>query len=217
MGSDWKILWGEESEFAGKVMPGFAFFYVLIFVDFILLRPIVQSLHLFQKSEWETQLDTVAARETCSRVASRSLAWSTSPPISRCTRLETLLTSRVGISALYFFLKFDLQIFFEILFTQFFLSGCGAFQKGMPHKAYHGKTGRVFNVSKRAVGVVVNKRVGGKDQDFWFFTWNADLEIFRQDPAQEDLRACWAREAQPVQEGLLGQVTRLNSQPPTCV
>ena len=34
----------------------------------------------------------------------------------------------------------------------------------MPHKAYHGKTGRVFNVSKRAVGVVVNKRVGGKDQ-----------------------------------------------------
>ena len=32
----------------------------------------------------------------------------------------------------------------------------------MPHKAYHGKTGRVFNVSKRAVGVVVNKRVGGK-------------------------------------------------------
>merc|ERR1712142_788138 len=42
------------------------------------------------------------------------------------------------------------------------IKGCGAFQKGMPHKAYHGKTGRVFNVSKRAVGVVVNKRVGGK-------------------------------------------------------
>merc|ERR1711957_6483 len=41
------------------------------------------------------------------------------------------------------------------------VKGCGAFQKGMPHKAYHGKTGRVFNVSKRAVGVVVNKRVRG--------------------------------------------------------
>ena len=40
--------------------------------------------------------------------------------------------------------------------------GCGAFQKGMPHKSYHGKTGRVFNVSKRALGVVVNKRVRGK-------------------------------------------------------
>merc|ERR1712026_17174 len=42
------------------------------------------------------------------------------------------------------------------------IKGCGAFQKGMPHKAYHGKTGRVFNVSKRAMGVVVNKRVRGK-------------------------------------------------------
>merc|ERR1712193_253629 len=42
------------------------------------------------------------------------------------------------------------------------VKGCGAFQKGMPHKAYHGKTGRVFNVSKQAVGVVVNKRVRGK-------------------------------------------------------
>merc|ERR1712126_272448 len=29
------------------------------------------------------------------------------------------------------------------------IKGCGAFQKGMPHKAYHGKTGRVFNVPKR--------------------------------------------------------------------
>merc|ERR1711994_717541 len=42
------------------------------------------------------------------------------------------------------------------------VKGCGAFQKGMPHKAFHGKTGRVFNVSKRALGVVVNKRVRGK-------------------------------------------------------
>jgi large subunit ribosomal protein L21e len=29
----------------------------------------------------------------------------------------------------------------------------------MPHKFYHGKTGRVFNVSPHAVGVVVNKQV----------------------------------------------------------
>merc|ERR1711929_65809 len=42
------------------------------------------------------------------------------------------------------------------------IKGCGAFQKGMPHKSYHGKTGRVFDVSKQAVGVVVNKRVKGK-------------------------------------------------------
>eukprot|EP00300_Choanocystis_sp_HF-7_P027040 c32103_g1_i1.p2 GENE.c32103_g1_i1~~c32103_g1_i1.p2 ORF type:complete len:160 (+),score=39.41 c32103_g1_i1:36-515(+) len=36
----------------------------------------------------------------------------------------------------------------------------GAIHKGMPHKYYQGKTGRVFNVTKRAVGVEVNKRVG---------------------------------------------------------
>jgi len=29
----------------------------------------------------------------------------------------------------------------------------------MPYKVYHGKTGRVFNVSKHALGVIVNKRV----------------------------------------------------------
>ena len=36
----------------------------------------------------------------------------------------------------------------------------GAIQKGMPHKFYHGKTGRIFNVTKTACGVVVNKKVG---------------------------------------------------------
>ncbi|KAL0241597.1 hypothetical protein GEMRC1_006832 [Eukaryota sp. GEM-RC1] len=35
----------------------------------------------------------------------------------------------------------------------------GAIQKGMPHKDYHGKTGRVWNVSRRAIGIEVNKRV----------------------------------------------------------
>jgi len=38
----------------------------------------------------------------------------------------------------------------------------GAVQKGMPHKFYHGKTGVVFNVSKRALGIIVNKTVGGR-------------------------------------------------------
>ena len=38
----------------------------------------------------------------------------------------------------------------------------GSVQKGMPHKYYHGKTGVVFDVTKHALGVVVNKRVGGR-------------------------------------------------------
>jgi large subunit ribosomal protein L21e len=28
----------------------------------------------------------------------------------------------------------------------------------MPHKFYHGRTGRVWNVTKRAIGVVINKQ-----------------------------------------------------------
>lgn len=35
----------------------------------------------------------------------------------------------------------------------------GAVHKGMPHKYYHGRTGIVFNVSKRAIGVEINKVV----------------------------------------------------------
>lgn len=35
----------------------------------------------------------------------------------------------------------------------------GAVHKGMPHKFYHGRTGRVWNVTKRAIGVEVNKQV----------------------------------------------------------
>jgi large subunit ribosomal protein L21e len=34
--------------------------------------------------------------------------------------------------------------------------------KGMPHKYYHGRTGVIFNVNKRAVGVTVKKLVNGR-------------------------------------------------------
>lgn len=37
--------------------------------------------------------------------------------------------------------------------------GCVNFVQGMPHKYYHGKTGVVWNVTKRAVGVEINKQV----------------------------------------------------------
>jgi len=35
----------------------------------------------------------------------------------------------------------------------------GAVQKGMPHKFYSGKTGIVFNVTKRALGIIAQKKV----------------------------------------------------------
>merc|ERR1712063_143723 len=37
-----------------------------------------------------------------------------------------------------------------------------AIHKGMPHKFYHGKTGIVWNVTPRAVGVEINKLVGNR-------------------------------------------------------
>ena len=38
----------------------------------------------------------------------------------------------------------------------------GSIHKGMPHKFYHGKTGRVFNVTAHAIGVIVNKKHNGR-------------------------------------------------------
>ena len=38
----------------------------------------------------------------------------------------------------------------------------GSIHKGMPHKFYHGKTGKVFDVTAHAVGVIVNKLVNGR-------------------------------------------------------
>lgn len=35
----------------------------------------------------------------------------------------------------------------------------GSVHKGMPHKFYHGKTGVVFNITKSAIGVEVNKEI----------------------------------------------------------
>ena len=32
----------------------------------------------------------------------------------------------------------------------------------MPHKFYHGKTGKVFNVNKTAIGIIVNKQHNGR-------------------------------------------------------
>lgn len=38
----------------------------------------------------------------------------------------------------------------------------GSIHKGMPHKFYHGKTGRVWDVTQHAVGVVINKQHRGR-------------------------------------------------------
>ncbi|MCQ2820455.1 MAG: 60S ribosomal protein L21 [archaeon] len=37
--------------------------------------------------------------------------------------------------------------------------GNGSIHKGMPHKFYHGRTGRVFDISPNSIGVIINKQV----------------------------------------------------------
>jgi large subunit ribosomal protein L21e len=44
----------------------------------------------------------------------------------------------------------------------------GAVHKGLPHKIYHGRTGSIWNVTKRAVGVEINKQVSSKISSFLF-------------------------------------------------
>ncbi|XP_006863051.1 PREDICTED: 60S ribosomal protein L21-like [Chrysochloris asiatica] len=41
------------------------------------------------------------------------------------------------------------------------IKGMGTVKNGMPHKCYHSKTGRVYNVTQHAVGIV-NKQVKDK-------------------------------------------------------
>ena len=42
------------------------------------------------------------------------------------------------------------------------IKGMGAVQRGMAHKHYRGKTGRVYNVTQHEVGIVANKQIKGK-------------------------------------------------------
>ncbi|KAJ1503400.1 60S ribosomal protein L21A [Coelomomyces lativittatus] len=55
--------------------------------------------------------------------------------------------------------------------------------KGMPHKFYHGRTGIVYNVTKSAVGVLVNKRVGNR---FIEKKVNLRIEHVRHSKCRED-------------------------------
>eukprot|EP00828_Plagiopyla_frontata_P046992 TRINITY_DN855_c0_g1_i2.p2 TRINITY_DN855_c0_g1~~TRINITY_DN855_c0_g1_i2.p2 ORF type:complete len:169 (+),score=17.10 TRINITY_DN855_c0_g1_i2:129-635(+) len=41
----------------------------------------------------------------------------------------------------------------------------GAFHRGMPYKFYHGKTGKVFNINPRSLGVIVHKQVRNRLQE----------------------------------------------------
>ncbi|KAI9295249.1 60S ribosomal protein L21-A [Neoconidiobolus thromboides FSU 785] len=59
----------------------------------------------------------------------------------------------------------------------------GAVQKGMPHKYYHGKTGIIYNVTKSAVGIIINKRVGNRYMEKRI---NVRIEHIKHSKCRED-------------------------------
>jgi len=60
----------------------------------------------------------------------------------------------------------------------------------LPHKIYHGRTGVIWNVTRRAVGVIVNKKVGPR---IIRKRINVRVEHIRKSKGQDDLKARVAR------------------------
>ena len=61
--------------------------------------------------------------------------------------------------------------------------------KGMPHKYFHGKTGRVFNINRRAVGIILYRKVGHK---FIERHVNARVEHLTLSRSNEDMKRRYA-------------------------
>jgi large subunit ribosomal protein L21e len=60
-----------------------------------------------------------------------------------------------------------------------------AIHKGMPYHFYHGRTARVFNVTRRAVGVQMAKVVGNREI---LKRFHVRIEHVRKSRCQEDLK-----------------------------
>ncbi|OQS54138.1 RPL21 [Ecytonucleospora hepatopenaei] len=69
--------------------------------------------------------------------------------------------------------------------------------KGMPHKYYHGKTGRVYNVNRRAVGIVLYRCVGHKYIERHI---NARVEHLTLSRCNEDMKKRYAEYAKQREE-----------------
>nr|XP_034348656.1 60S ribosomal protein L21-like [Arvicanthis niloticus] len=65
------------------------------------------------------------------------------------------------------------------------IKGMGTVHKGMPHKCYHGKTSRVYDVTQYAVGITVNKQVKG---EILSKTINVRIEYIKPSKSRESFR-----------------------------
>lgn len=85
-------------------------------------------------------------------------------------------TDLMSLNAIIFygqpFVHWRIGTAYLLLLILLIVQGNGSVQKGMPHKIYHGKTGRVYNVSRRAVGIIINKRYVFPRQEVYRFFAN---------------------------------------------
>jgi large subunit ribosomal protein L21e len=71
----------------------------------------------------------------------------------------------------------------------------------MPFKFYHGKTGRVFNVTKHSLGVLVNKKVGNRIEHkrlnlrVEHVRLSKSREAFKERVKANDIKKCEANKA----------------------
>ena len=61
------------------------------------------------------------------------------------------------------------------------------FKMGMPCKYYHGKTRRVYNVTKHAVGIIVNKQV---EDEVLAKRINVHIEHIKDSNSQDSFLKC---------------------------
>jgi large subunit ribosomal protein L21e len=96
------------------------------------------------------------------------------------------------------------------------LTATGAVQKGMPYKVYHGKTGIVYNVTKSAVGVILQKQVGNRYMEKRI---NVRIEHVRHSRSREDflkrVKANFALQQKAKETGEPQQLKRVPKQPRT--
>lgn len=90
----------------------------------------------------------------------------------------------------------------------------GAVQKGMPYKVYHGKTGIVYNVTKSAVGVILQKQVGNRYLEKRI---NVRIEHVRHSRSREDflkrVKTNFAKQQKAKETGEPQQLKRIPAQP----
>ncbi|KAG0348976.1 hypothetical protein BG004_003138 [Podila humilis] len=87
----------------------------------------------------------------------------------------------------------------------------GAIHKGMPHKFYHGRTGIIYNVTKSAVGIIINKKVGNR---FMEKRVNIRVEHIKHSKCRDDfLRRVKENAAAKIQAKKDGVKVNLKRQP----